>query len=122
MKVVIDAGHGGPSKPPKVGGSSWNNATGPTGLLEKTATLQVAKAAKKEFEGSGIELLMTRETDVNLAIIARANVAKQARAQVFVSIHFNAAPPDSPPAQGTETWIGTSPSDRSRKLASAVHS
>ncbi len=38
--VVIDPGHGGPSTPANVGGSSWNNATAsPSGTLEKTMTL-----------------------------------------------------------------------------------
>jgi N-acetylmuramoyl-L-alanine amidase len=40
--VVIDAGHGGASK---VGGSSANNATSPSGLLEKQLTLAVARQA-----------------------------------------------------------------------------
>jgi N-acetylmuramoyl-L-alanine amidase len=90
-------------------------------LLEKVVTLQVARAAKAEFDGSGVELLMTRDTDVNLGIRARANLAKRAKAEVFVSIHFNAAQHGSAPAQGTETWIGKWPSVRSSKLAAAVH-
>ena len=119
IKVVIDPGHGGPRKPPVVGGSSWNNATGPTGLLEKTVTLQVAKAAAAAFAQTGIEVLLTRSRDTNLGIAQRAAVAKNARAEVFVSIHFNAAPATGAPAQGTETWIGNAPTDASRRLASS---
>ena len=120
VRVVIDPGHGGPKNPPKVDGSSWNNATGPTGLLEKTATLQVAKAAAAAFSGTGVQVILTRTTDVNLGIAARAKVAKDAKADAFVSIHFNGAPKDGPPAQGTETWIGNNPTTKSRKLATAV--
>jgi N-acetylmuramoyl-L-alanine amidase len=91
VKIVIDPGHGGPRVPPKLEGSSWNNAVGPTGLLEKTVTLQVAKAAADAFARIGIDVILTRKADVNLGIVARAKVAKDARADAFVSIHFNAA-------------------------------
>jgi N-acetylmuramoyl-L-alanine amidase len=119
-KVILDPGHGGPSNPPKVGGSSWNNATGPTGLREKVVTLKVAKAAQKAFAGTGVDVTLTRNSDVNLGIVARAKVAKDAKADVFISIHFNAAPLSGPPAQGTETWIGQNPTAKSRKLARLV--
>ena len=47
-------------------------------------------------------------------------LAKNAHAEAFVSIHFNAAPADGPPAQGTETWIGTGHNSASRALADLV--
>ncbi len=115
--IVLDPGHGGTKK---VGGSSPNNATGPTGLLEKTVTLQVGLAARKALAGSGVTVLMTRDTDKNLGIAARAGVAKSARADAFVSIHFNAAEHDKPPAQGTETWIGAGHTPGSLALAREV--
>jgi N-acetylmuramoyl-L-alanine amidase len=121
VKIVLDPGHGGTSPPPKVGGSSWNNATGPNGLLEKTATLKVALAAQAALLGK-TDVLMTRSTDVNLGIADRARVAKDAAAEVFISIHFNAAAGVEPPPQGTETWIGFSPRQKSRDLAMAVQS
>jgi len=120
VKIVIDPGHGGPSVPAKVGGSSWNNATGPGGTLEKTVTLKVGKAVKAAFSGSPVTVVMTRETDVNLGIVARAKKAKDIGAEAFVSIHFNAAPSSGPRAQGTETWIGDSPTPHSRDLANRV--
>jgi N-acetylmuramoyl-L-alanine amidase len=46
--IVIDPGHGGTTT---VGDSSPNNATGPTGLLEKTLTLQVAQRAAERVPG-----------------------------------------------------------------------
>lgn len=117
-KIVLDPGHGGPKCPPVVGGSSWNNAVGPSGTLEKTFTLAVAKAAKKALVGHAVSL--TRDTDKNLSIAARAEKARAIAADVFVSIHFNAPEKDKPPAQGTETWIGVSPWPKSRRLANFV--
>ena len=117
IKVVIDPGHGGSST---VGGSSANNATGPTGLLEKSVTLQVAKAAEAAFENDAVSVILTRTRDVNLGIAARAAKAKDIIADVFESIHFNAPESTSPPAQGTETWIGDPSTSRSRRLAEKV--
>lgn len=120
ITIVLDPGHGGPSHPSVVGGSSWNNATGPTGLLEKTVTLQVAKAAAAALSGMPVNVVLTRSTDVNLGIVARAAVAKTRAAEVFVSIHFNAPEEGAPAAQGTETWISPTPSAHSRRLAENV--
>jgi N-acetylmuramoyl-L-alanine amidase len=114
--IVLDPGHGGTTT---VGGSSPNNATGPNGLKEKTATLSVALAAERALSSSGADVILTRRTDQNLGIVDRASVAKDNRADVFVSIHFN-APGGSAPAQGTETWIGTGHTAKSLELAKIV--
>lgn len=115
--VVIDPGHGGTQN---LGGSSWNNATGPGGTREKAVTLKVGLATKAAFAGTGIQVVLTRETDVNVGISNRAKVARDLGADAFVSIHFNAAQATSAPAQGTETWIGLNPRPQSRKLAQQV--
>ncbi len=122
IKIVLDPGHGGPSSKPKVGGSSWNNATGPNGLLEKTVTLKVAKAAQEALASYPVEVVLTRTGDTNLAIAARAEVARSRDAEVFVSIHFNAPESNDKPAQGTETWINPNPTAKSRALAEQVQS
>jgi N-acetylmuramoyl-L-alanine amidase len=114
-QVVVDPGHGGTEE---VGHSSPNNAVGPTGLLEKTVTLQVGLQARDALAAAGLTVLLTRSTDVNLGLADRAAVAKNAGADAFVSIHFN---DDSDPAvQGTETWVHTDASPASSGLASFV--
>ena len=114
--IVLDPGHGGTTK---IGGSSPNNATGPNGLKEKEVTLKVAFAAEKALAASGHQVVLTRRGDNNLGIVERAAVAKDRRANVFVSIHFN-APGGNVPAQGTETWIGVDHTDASKALATIV--
>ncbi len=99
-KIVLDPGHGGTAT---VGGSSWNNAIGPSGSLEKTWTLDVCLRAKDALAGRGYTVLMTRETDVNVSIDGRRKVARDAKADCFISIHFNAS--DAHNAQGTETYV-----------------
>jgi len=113
--VVIDAGHGGTVK---VGGSSANNATSPSGVLEKDLTLAVARHAELALVAGGHTVRLTRTADVNLSLVDRAAVAKAARADAFVSIHFNGF--GDPTVQGTETWVHQSGSARSVDLAGCV--
>jgi len=90
--IVIDPGHGGTVQ---VGGSSPNNARSPAGELEKHWTLDMARRtraavlAKAAAAGRNVEVLLTRTTDANKGLNARANVAKSAGADLFLSIHFN---------------------------------
>lgn len=110
--IVIDPGHGGTQA---VGGSSANNATGPAGLLEKAVTLDVGRRAATALAALGHDARLTRNDDVNLGLAARAAVAKNAAAPVFVSIHFNGD--ENERTQGTETWVHTLAAQSSLDLA-----
>nr|WP_250814026.1 N-acetylmuramoyl-L-alanine amidase [Neorhizobium tomejilense] len=116
--IVLDPGHGGAPPPNKVGGSSWNNAVGPNGTLEKVLTFDVAGRTKAILEGVGHTVFLTRAGDVNLSLAGRASVAKSKDAAVFVSIHFNASTGHD--AQGTETFIHPTHADGSRRLCRAI--
>lgn len=104
--VVIDPGHGGTGN---LGGSDGNHAVGPnSGVKEKELTLILANLVKTELQnaaaaGHNINVVMTRTTDVNLSLKARANFARDNHADRFVSIHLNAS--DHHNARGVETWI-----------------
>ncbi|MFK7875949.1 MAG: N-acetylmuramoyl-L-alanine amidase [Paracoccaceae bacterium] len=100
--VVLDPGHGGTISLP---GASWNNAIGPTGSLEKTWTLDVCLRAKAVLESRGYTVLMTRDSDVSVSGEDRRKVARDAQADCFVSVHFNAS--NGHNAQGTETYVHT---------------
>jgi N-acetylmuramoyl-L-alanine amidase len=100
------------------GGSSPNNATGPAGTKEKTLTLAIGLAARTALTARGHTVFITRTSDVNLGLAARAHVARDHRAAAFVSIHLNAS--DRHKAQGTETWLHTRHSARSKRLADHV--
>jgi N-acetylmuramoyl-L-alanine amidase len=79
--IVIDPGHGGP-RPGSVGKS---------GLQEKTINLEVALALRKLLEEkAGLEAVLTRDSDVDVALEDRTAIANQKRADLFVSIHSNA--------------------------------
>lgn len=100
MIIVLDPGHGGTAT---VGGSSPNNAVSFSGVLEKTMTLDMAKRIRRAFQGQApeVEVVLTRLTDVNVGINARAQVAANHHADLFLSLHFNA----TIGARGVETWV-----------------
>ncbi len=81
MKVCIDAGHGG-----KDGG-----AQGAT-VSEKWIALDVANRVAQKLQNSGMSVVMTRDSDFYVELAERANIANQAGADVFVSIHCNSGP------------------------------
>ncbi|TWA53191.1 N-acetylmuramoyl-L-alanine amidase [Azospirillum baldaniorum] len=112
--VVIDPGHGGNRE---VGGSSANNAEGPTGLLEKTVTLELGLRTRDLLVRQGIDVYLTRDDDRNLSLADRAAVAKEVEADAFVSIHLNGF---NGKAQGTETFHHTQARAASKALAAAV--
>ncbi len=103
--MVIDPGHGGSST---VGGSSPNNATSFSGVLEKTMCLEMGRLVRDALtalapeEGVDLELHLTRTGDYNLGLSSRANKARNERADVFASIHFNAF---NATARGVETHV-----------------
>lgn len=92
LVIVIDPGHGGTVT---IGGSSPNNATSPSGEKEKDWTLDIAKRARAAVlaravtAGMNVEVVLTRETDSNKGLAARANIARSKQARLFLSIHFN---------------------------------
>lgn len=116
--IVLDPGHGGSTPPSTLGGSSWNNAIGPNGTLEKTLTLDVAQRTKALLQGAGFQVVLTRDQDVNRSLADRSSVALGLRASVFVSIHFNAS--NGHNAQGTETFVHPRRTPASERLCRSV--
>lgn len=94
MKVCVDAGHGG-ADPGGIG-------TVPFFLEEKHISLQLAIFLEEELEARGHWVVMTRRRDRTLGLEARAAFANRFDADVFVSMHVNAA--GTPSAQGMEVY------------------
>ena len=81
--IVIDPGHGGED----VG------VRGPGGVEEKQITLDVARRLRAMIENRlGIRVVLTRDEDRPVAIDERAAVANNSKADLFLSLHANAAP------------------------------
>jgi N-acetylmuramoyl-L-alanine amidase len=83
QKVVVDPGHGG--KDP--------GAVGPTGLREKDINLEIAFMLKAILEQDyNLIVVMTRSDDTFIPLGERTRIANQEAADIFISIHCNAAP------------------------------
>ena len=97
--LVIDAGHGG-------------NDTGAVGAIskEKNLTLKFALAFGQMVERNcpDVKVLYTRKKDVFVELYRRAEIANQAKADLFISVHINALPKGRV-AHGFQTYtLGTS--------------
>jgi hypothetical protein len=107
MTLVIDAGHGGQQTE---GGSSALGVVGPSGVLEKNVTLDVAGRLAGRL---GRRVLLTRSGDQNRSLAQRIATAKSADARVFLSIHANGG---STAARGAEVWLHDRAGPRSQDL------
>ncbi len=80
-RVVIDAGHGG-----KDTGAVYNNK------IEKFIVFSIASKLKKRLKAKGFKVYMTRDDDTFVKLPKRTEFANNQKADIFVSIHANAAP------------------------------
>jgi N-acetylmuramoyl-L-alanine amidase len=93
FRIVLDAGHGG-----------WDLGTvGRQGLLEKDLVLDVTQRLGRLLQARlGVDVLFTRTGDTYLPLDQRADIANQAQADLFVSVHANYS--SSAAARGVETY------------------
>ena len=107
--VAIDAGHGGQDP----------GAHGPNGTREKDITLAIARELARQVNATpGLKAFLTRDSDVYIPLNLRARRASANRADIFLSIHADAA--ENRGARGSSVYVlstrGAS-SQRARWLA-----
>jgi N-acetylmuramoyl-L-alanine amidase len=91
--IVIDPGHGGDDP----------GVTAESGIFEKQLTLDVARRIKALVESRlGVRVILTREDDRTLPLDERAVIANNSRANLFLSLHFNASL--SPSVSGAQVY------------------
>ena len=83
IKILIDAGHGGPQD---------SGAVGPAGIREKTVALIVSKLVQEELVNRGANVVMTRVEDVDLDLPPRVEMIQKEEPAIAISIHYNALP------------------------------
>jgi N-acetylmuramoyl-L-alanine amidase len=93
-RIVIDAGHGGHD----------TGTIGPHGLMEKDLCLDVALrlGALIEQKLPGADVIYTRKDDTFVPLEERTQIANDAKADLFISIHANSS--HDPTARGIETY------------------
>ena len=94
--VALDPGHGGKD----------------TGYLrrtqfEKNYTLLLAQEVRNQLVLAGLKATLTRSTDAYVELSERSDVAKQRKADLFVSLHFNSAGEGGHEAKGVEVYCAT---------------
>lgn len=109
LVIAIDPGHGGQDP----------GAIGQSGKREKDITLAIARELARQINATpGLKAYLTRDHDVFIPLNRRAQLARQAKADMFVSIHADAA--ENRSANGSSVYVlslkGAS-SQRARWLA-----
>lgn len=94
-RVLIDPGHGGRDE----------GARGSLGTLEKDLTLTLSRKVAARLRSAGIDVMLTREVDKALTLVDRMQLVLDHEADLFVSVHFNAAANTA--ARGIETFVLT---------------
>ncbi len=108
-KIVLDAGHGGKD----CGAMSANL------VCEKDIVLEVVKFLYKELKKRDYSVLLTRDKDIYIDLVARTELANKKSVDLFISVHANSIPKHSTSnAHGIETYfLSTARSERARKVA-----
>lgn len=92
--IVLDPGHGGPN----------SGAISSNGLAEKDITLPIAIRLKAALESAmPVRVILTRDRDAELELDARAAIANQNKADLFISLHVNSSYGRT--AHGAETFF-----------------
>ena len=92
--IAIDAGHGGKDQ----------GASGPGGTLEKNVTLAVARDLAAQINRQpGMKAVLTRDNDYFIELTQRYKIARENKADLFVSIHADSFTSDD--AKGSSVWV-----------------
>jgi N-acetylmuramoyl-L-alanine amidase len=110
FKVVIDPGHGGPDP----------GAVGIAGLRETDVVLDVSLQLARLLQSRGVEVVLTRTTEVDVDLPPRVALANSSGADVFLSVHANALSMMRPDVNGIESFYFEPAGNRARSLAAAV--
>ncbi|MGN6788422.1 MAG: N-acetylmuramoyl-L-alanine amidase [Rhodanobacteraceae bacterium] len=93
--IAVDAGHGGDDP----------GARGQGGTFEKNVTLEIAKDLAKLIDAQlGMQAVLTRKGDYFVPLEKRFQIAREHKADLFVSIHANSCP-DYCDARGASVWV-----------------
>lgn len=108
--IVLDAGHGGKDA----------GAVGKNKLYEKNVVLNIALEAGKILKNRGYKVYYTRSSDKFINLRNRTSFANEKKADIFISIHANAAPNEkkAKEMQGIETYF-LSPTRSERSMQAA---
>lgn len=94
LKIAVEAGHGG----------SGSGAIGLSGLVEKDINLDLSFMLGDLLKTMGAEVVQVRDTDRDMALIEKRNIAVNSGANMLISIHANAGGTGYLTVGGTSTY------------------
>jgi N-acetylmuramoyl-L-alanine amidase len=100
--IIVDAGHGGQDGGAVAGG-----------LIEKNLSLTLARQLRDHLQDLGLRVKMTRDSDVFIELAERSQIAAEAKAALFVSLHLNTS--ETPSVSGIETYYAEQKSLAARR-------
>lgn len=109
-RIVLDPGHGG---------KDTGKVNAPYRYNEKAATLDTAARLKILLEKQGFEVVFTRTKDVFVDLDDRPAVAASVKADLFISLHYNAGPAGDTSSGGIETYCLTPAGQKSTNAGKA---
>lgn len=112
--VCLDPGHGDWD-----GGAVYRDENGRELRAEKDDNLRMSKWLREELEAYGVEVVLTRETDVYLELKERTAIANAAGADVLISFHRNSFYGEDD-VRGAEVWIHSSRPQGANALANSI--
>ncbi len=107
--IVIDPGHGG-DDPGAVGYKKYR---------EKDAVLKISNILKNILKKQGYKVYLTREKDIFIKLSERTKLANRKKADLFISIHINAAPSKQElTLKGVETFfLSPAKTEKAKRIA-----
>ncbi|QNN44560.1 N-acetylmuramoyl-L-alanine amidase family protein [Pedobacter roseus] len=97
--IVIDPGHGG--RKPGASGSFTKEKD-----ISLKVALKLGELIKEELPE--VKVIFTRKTDIDVDLYRRAEIANEANADLFISVHCNSMPPGNKHIKGVETLVAGS--------------
>lgn len=94
--ICIDPGHGGKDPGFRVGGNE-----------EQKYTLLLAQELRDQLKAAGFNVVLTRTSDAYIPLESRTDIARQRKADLFVSLHFNAVETQRTEVKGAQTYCCT---------------
>jgi N-acetylmuramoyl-L-alanine amidase len=94
--ICLDPGHGGKDPGYQIGANQ-----------EKKYTLLLAREVRDQLAQAGFKVALTRNSDTFIDVHDRPDVAQQRKADLFVSLHFNATTNSRDSVKGTEIYCVT---------------
>lgn len=108
IRIALDPGHGGA-----------DDGCARGGVLEKDLNLAIASGVKERLEAMGYQVILTRDSDCGLSLRERVKLAKEAHADIYVSIHQNSS--ELSRVNGMELYYSAqNAGDDSRRLAELI--